>query len=191
MTKRMAALLVAALLVAGGWTLATAQGAPPSATTQASAQPAAIDSSFAAQGASRPGRVHVLRLRPGQDLRAQLVRFARVEHIQAGWIASAVGSVRQATLRFSNRNEATIVPGPFEIVTLSGTLAESGVHFHAAFSDSTGRTIGGHLMDGCPIYTTAEIVIAEAADLVFSRQADKATGFRELNVRPRGPGEKK
>ena len=144
------------------------------------------DSSFATVGASRPGRVHVVRLRPGHDLRAQLMHFARAEHLKAAYVASVAGSVRRATLRLSGRTAASEFAGPFEIVSLTGTLSEARSHLHASFSDSTGRTVGGHLVDGCPIFTTAEVVVVEAADLEFFARPDSLSGFVELGVRPRG-----
>jgi predicted DNA-binding protein with PD1-like motif len=54
---------------------------------------------------------------------------------------------------------------------------------HLAFSDSTGRTIGGHLLDGCRVYTTAEIVLGELPGLVFAREKDPTYGYQELVVR--------
>ncbi len=54
-----------------------------------------------------------------------------------------------------------------------------------SLSDSTGATIGGHLLDGNEIYTTAEIVIGEARQLQFRREADPETTYKELTVRKR------
>jgi predicted DNA-binding protein with PD1-like motif len=51
-----------------------------------------------------------------------------------------------------------------------------------SISDSTGKTIGGHLLDGCKIYTTAEIVIGESSELVFKREKDGTTPWEELQV---------
>ncbi len=55
--------------------------------------------------------------------------------------------------------------GKFEIVSLTGTLAESGSHLHAAISDNIGNIIGGHLKKGSIIYTTAEIVIGNKSSI--------------------------
>jgi predicted DNA-binding protein with PD1-like motif len=49
-------------------------------------------------------------------------------------------------------------------------------------SDEHGRMIGGHLVEGCTIRTTAEIIIGEATDLRFSRPLDSQTGFHELSI---------
>jgi predicted DNA-binding protein with PD1-like motif len=49
---------------------------------------------------------------------------------------------------------------------------------HAAFPQWR-----GHLVEGCLIYTTAEIVIGEARGLMFSREQAAETGYQELRIR--------
>jgi predicted DNA-binding protein with PD1-like motif len=39
-----------------------------------------------------------------------------------------------------------------------------------------------HLWDGCLVYTTAEIVLPELPGLLFRREPDPATGFREREI---------
>ncbi len=81
------------------------------------------------------------------------------------------------------QKEGTSFSEKLEIVSLTGTLAISGVHLHIAISDATGKTIGGHLLDSNLVYTTAEIVIGEAKDLEFSREQDMESGYKELVVK--------
>jgi predicted DNA-binding protein with PD1-like motif len=54
---------------------------------------------------------------------------------------------------------------------------------HLAVSDHTGKTLGGHLMDGCIVRTTAEIAILSIEDLSFKREKDDKTGYDELVVK--------
>lgn len=126
-----------------------------------------------------------LRLRPGQDLRVELGRFARAKHLRAAWIATCAGSCTRTSVRYANQEGTSVREGHFEIVSLTGTLAENGMHVHAAFADSTGATFGGHLMDGTIVYTTAEIVIGGLVQAEFAREVDPAYGWRELVVKPR------
>lgn len=128
-------------------------------------------------------KVFALRLRPGQDLRQQIEAFAKEKHIRAGFIITTVGSLRQAAIRLADQSSPMQFHGKFEIVSLVGTLGHDGVHLHISISDSNGKTIGGHLVEGCLIYTTAEIVIGEARGLVFSREQDSETGYQELWIR--------
>lgn len=126
-----------------------------------------------------------LRLSPGQDLKKELDAFAREKSLQAGFIITCVGSLRRAVLRPADQKEPLIREQKFEIVSLTGTLSPDGSHLHIALSDSRGATIGGHLLEGNLIYTTAEIVVGEAEGLTFRREVDAETGYRELRVEKR------
>jgi uncharacterized protein len=132
-------------------------------------------------------KTYALRLRPGDDLRQQLTAFVQQNHIAAGTMLTCVGSLTVATLRLANQEGPTVYKGHFEIVSLVGTLSTNGSHLHLAVSDSTGRTTGGHLLDGCRVYTTAEIVLGELPQLEFRRETDATFGYQELVVAP-APG---
>ena len=126
--------------------------------------------------------IHAFRLKPGQDLRKELETYVRNQGIEAGWIATCVGSLTQAHLRYANQPEGTTVTGHFEIVSLTGTVSTYGCHLHLSISDIRGRTIGGHLLENSIVYTTAEIVLGESKDLVFTREKDGTTPWDELQV---------
>ncbi|NJN85022.1 MAG: DNA-binding protein [Leptolyngbyaceae cyanobacterium SL_7_1] len=128
-------------------------------------------------------KTFALRLHPGDDLRLCLKQFAQDYALQAGCVLSAIGSLKQATLRFSNQPEGRIIHDMFEVISLAGTLSIHGVHLHMAIADNQGSVLGGHLMEGCLIYTTAEIVIGELEGVMFERAIDRQTGFLELNIR--------
>lgn len=138
---------------------------------------------FIEQGESARVKVFALRLKPGQDLRKEIENFAKQKAIKAGFIVTTVGSLEKTALRLADQNESNIFDGKFEIVSLVGTISPDGIHLHLSVSDNTGRTIGGHLVEGCRIYTTAEIIIGEAEGLLFARETDKLTGYKELRIR--------
>ncbi len=50
-----------------------------------------------------------------------------------------------------------------------------------------GRTVGGHLTEGCTVRTTAEVVLTADDRLLFDREHDPATGYDELVVREPDP----
>lgn len=129
-----------------------------------------------------PLKTYALRLRPGDDLRQQLAAFVQAHRIVAGSMLTCVGSLTVATLRLANQEGPTEYRGHFEIVSLVGTLSTNGSHLHLAVADSTGRTVGGHLLDGCRVYTTAEIVLVELLGLEFRREVDPTFGYQELVV---------
>lgn len=126
--------------------------------------------------------IHALRLHPHQDLKAELDEWARAEAIEAACILTCVGSLRRAVLRYADRSESTTLGGKFEIVSLTGVLSRHGSHYHVSLADGDGRCLGGHLLEGCHIYTTAEITVALVPNLRFLRQLDPQTGYAELVV---------
>lgn len=130
----------------------------------------------------------VLRLSPGEDLKERLQAFVQAQAIAAGGIITTVGSLQQASLRFAGAEQSTVLRDRFEIVSLVGTLSPQGLHLHMAISDRQGRTLGGHVMPGCIIYTTAEIIVGALPGLVFQRAFDPQTGYRELTIQSPSSG---
>ena len=127
-------------------------------------------------------KAYAFRLKPGQDLKQEIQKLVTENKITAGWISTCVGSLTNYNIRFANQSNASNNTGHFEIVSLTGTVSINGSHLHASISDSTGKTIGGHLMDGCIVYTTAEIVIITSNDFIFKREKDGTTPWEELQV---------
>lgn len=125
---------------------------------------------------------YTFRLFPGADLRNSIQSFVKERNIQAGWIVSCAGSITEYSIRFANQNGASTGSGHFEIVSVAGTVSVNGSHLHISISDSTGKTIGGHLMEGCKIYTTAEIVLVESGKYIFTREKDGSTSWKELQI---------
>lgn len=130
-------------------------------------------------------KVFTLRLKPNCDLKQSLKDFVHSHHLQAGVILTAVGSLQQAKIRFADCPDSKLLQEKFEIVSLVGTLSIHGIHLHISISDRTGKTIGGHLEEGCSIYTTAEIAIGEIEEVIFTREIDEETRFKELLILPR------
>ena len=126
--------------------------------------------------------VIAIRLKPGEDLKQSLLRYCIDQEIDAACMLSCVGSLRQAAIRFANQPEGIGFEQPLEIVSLEGTLSQYGIHLHIVVSDSEGQVIGGHLMDGSTIYTTAEIVLGIVLNTIFKREIDPLTGYRELTI---------
>jgi predicted DNA-binding protein with PD1-like motif len=126
--------------------------------------------------------VHAFRLKPGLDLRKEIEAYVKENNISARWIATCVGSLTNYNIRFANQKDGNTGTGHFEIVSLTGTVSTNGSHLHISVSDSTGSTIGGHLLQGNIVYTTAEIVIQSAPNLIFKREKDGSTPWEELQV---------
>jgi predicted DNA-binding protein with PD1-like motif len=125
---------------------------------------------------------YAFRLKPGQDLKQEIQKIVIQKQIKGGWISSCAGSLTNYNIRFANQPVGSSDSGHFEIVSLTGTVSTNGSHIHISVSDSTGKTIGGHLMDRCFIYTTAEIVILSSDNFIFKREKDGTTAWEELQL---------
>ena len=127
-------------------------------------------------------KTYAIRLHPNQDLKKELLKFTKENNIQAGVILTCVGSLRRATLRMADETITNDYEKRFEINSLVGTLSQDGIHLHISLSDATGSEIGGHVKEGCLIYVTAEIIIADLENYKFLREFDEETGFKELVI---------
>lgn len=125
---------------------------------------------------------YTFRLSAGQDLFDAIDAFVLQNQIEAGCVLSGVGSLTHAVLRLANREVQNEYVGYFEIVSITGTVSIHGSHLHVSISDENGYTIGGHLVSGCKIYTTAEIVIAAFTNEVYKREFAEDSGYDELKV---------
>lgn len=128
-------------------------------------------------------KTHAFRLKPGQDLKNEILQYVKEKQIKAGWVSTCVGSLTNYNIRFANQPEGSSGSGHFEIVSLTGTVSVNGSHLHISISDSTGKTIGGHLLDSNIVYTTAEIVLLSSDDFIFKREKDGSTEWEELQVK--------
>lgn len=125
---------------------------------------------------------YTFRLSPGQGLFGSIEAFATEKNVKAGCVLSGVGSLTRVALQFANQKSAAELDGFFEIVSMTGTVSIHGSHLHISVSDQTGRTMGGHLLPGCIIYTTAEIVLMAFDDVIYKREFAADSGYDELVV---------
>ena len=132
---------------------------------------------------------HCFRLHCGDDLYESIQRYADAHHIAAGVVLSAVGCVYRWELRDASGVDVQSGAEDVEIVSLMGTVSEYGCHLHASFSREDLSAFGGHLLPGCTVNTTAEIVLAEIRSCVFTRRPDSETGYEELEIGPAYPEE--
>ncbi len=124
---------------------------------------------------------HCFRLKKGMDLKKEIEDYA-IQNRISGVVLCCVGSLNKFTIRLADGKTILEKEGEFEIVSMTGTLSEDGVHVHISVSDHEGKTIGGHLKNGCIIYTTAEVCLLELETVKFTREFDEETGFEELVV---------
>jgi predicted DNA-binding protein with PD1-like motif len=124
-----------------------------------------------------------LRLLPDMDLRAGLESAVAARGCRAAFVASGIGSLRQAHLRWAGAAATDALCGDLEILTLSGTIAVDGSHLHMSVSDAQGRVTGGHVALGCTVRTTVEVLLILLPGWTFTREPDANTGFAEIVMR--------
>ncbi|MGI9876588.1 PPC domain-containing DNA-binding protein [Vibrio chagasii] len=122
------------------------------------------------------------RLTRGQDLKLELQKLVTKHNVAAGSISSCVGCVSQINIRLANANHTKLIKAPFEIVSVMATLTPNHQHVHISVADENGDVIGGHLLEGTIIATTAELIIHRYDTLTFSREHDDSTGYTELTI---------
>ena len=127
-------------------------------------------------------QIYVFRLRRGQDLKREIAAYAARHHIRAAVLLTAVGCLSRARLRDASGVTVRELTEHLEIVSATGTVSEARLHLHIALSREDLTTVGGHLMDGCLVNTTAEVVLLELPDIAFGEASDPETGYGELTV---------
>ena len=125
-------------------------------------------------------KTYAVRLRRGADLLQSIEAFCVEHQIRAGVLLSGVGCVTKARLRDAGGVNIVSVDEGMEIVSLMGTVSEKRCHLHVSFAKEDLSVIGGHLVAGCLINTTCELVIGELEDCVYEVEFDEETGYDEL-----------
>lgn len=120
------------------------------------------------------------RLHRGDDLLDEIRVAAQENSIHAGVILSGVGCVSHARLRDASGVAVRELDEPCEIVSLGGTVSAVRCHVHAAISKEDLSMVGGHVLAGCIINTTCELVIGVLSNMTFGVEQDPATGYDEL-----------
>ena len=124
-----------------------------------------------------------LRLMPGDDLRRALEQHVHAAGATAAFVVGGIGSLGATRLRLAGADAPITIDGDVEILTLSGSIAVSGVHLHAAVADANGRVTGGHVAPACVVRTTAEVLVVLLPAWHFARTPDATTGYDEPVVR--------
>ena len=127
----------------------------------------------------------MLRLQPGEDARLVLHEWVQAQRIEAAAITSAVGSLTHAQLRYADRADGIMTTADLEVLSLSGTLSVHGMHLHLSVADRDGHMLGGHMLEGCIVRTTLELIVQEIDGVRMLRVKDEVSGYDELSPEPR------
>jgi len=141
----------------------------------------------------KPGRLVPVRLRTGTDVANGIKQVCEELGIRYGAVLVGIGSVRQLsycvltpkpeTKVGAGYTDPELVPGPVEIVGLSGVIFQSEegetlLHLHGTFSDKTGRVYAGHVVSGAnPVLATLDALVGEVIDAKMTRRMDDEVGM--------------
>ena len=125
-------------------------------------------------------KCHCIRLHRGDDLMLSIKQLCKEKNIAAGVVLSAVGCISEGRVRDASGVTIREITDHCEIVSLNGTVSKQRCHLHISLSKEDLSTIGGHLVSGCIINTTCELVIAELPGVRCGVEEDPETGYDEL-----------
>ena len=128
-------------------------------------------------------KTYAVRLRRGVDLLESIKAFCAEKSVKAGVVLSGVGCVTRGRVRDAGGVNIVDIDEPMEIVSLMGTVSPARCHLHVSFSKEDLSVVGGHLVSGCVINTTCELVIGVLEDCVYDVEFDEETGYDELIVK--------
>jgi len=129
---------------------------------------------------AKTGRIVFARFTEDEDLLEAITKTARGNRISVGFLI-LIGSLKKAKVGFYHQGkyEAIEINEPLEIVSCMGNVSikegEPFVHAHIVVSNRNGEAFGGHVMPGCTVAATAELVLIEALDMKLERKRDEKT----------------
>ena len=126
------------------------------------------------------GRIICKRLQRGDDLLIEIKKIAKEEKLKAAVVLSSVGCVSKLRIRDAGGINIRELNENCEILSLNGTISSERNHLHIAFSKEDLSVIGGHLVEGCIINTTCELIIQEIIGWKYETVNDSETGYKEI-----------
>lgn len=119
------------------------------------------------------GKMHFVRLDPGEDVLDSLREAASTQGITSAVIVSGVGSVDGYQAHVVDKPQ--LPPGniyfgsegALDILAVTGMILGGEVHAHITFSNPN-HALGGHLEQGCRVLTFAVIALIETPTEDFS-----------------------
>ncbi len=144
------------------------------------------------------------RLRPGEDLFGRIKEICEENDLTRAVILASIGSLADvafvnpkpgASMPFDPSTMLGVqeLPGPFELLTLEGTVfplvGEFGdlkegdlvLHLHATLSSRTGEVTGGH-MRKATVFTTVELFLARIKGSKAVKKKSVVSALTELRA---------
>lgn len=124
-------------------------------------------------------QVFVARFLEDEDLLETIALAAKQNDVSSGFF-SIIGTVKKAVLGYYKEGKYLPIrkSGPLEIVSCTGNISvkendELVVHAHIVVSDNGGTAFGGHVLPGCLVDATAEMILVKIESKTLKRKFDK------------------
>lgn len=132
----------------------------------------------------------LVRLPKGADLLTALKDACHARGITKAAV-QVIGALEQATLGYYRQDERRYIsyglPEHCEILMGAGNVSlkdgSAFVHLHLTLSKADGSTLGGHAMEGCPVFA-AEALLLPVPGADLTRGFDEPTGLFLWQVQP-------
>jgi len=131
--------------------------------------------------------VIVERLSSGRDILEGLNELVDAKNI-TGADFTAIGAVSRAVVGFfvgRGQYSEKLFEGPLEIVSCVGNVSvkenQPFIHAHISLADHKGNVFGGHLLPGCQVAATFEVIF-HVHDTAMNRTLDSKTGLFLLDT---------
>ncbi|MFW9953180.1 MAG: PPC domain-containing DNA-binding protein [Candidatus Thorarchaeota archaeon] len=131
----------------------------------------------------------VARMVPGEDILETLEDLAKKLEIRAGYLM-LIGAISGATLGYfdleKKQYKSFIIDKDLEVTSCIGNIAVGRdgnpiVHAHIVVADEQGKSFSGHLMRGCRVSVTIEVILT-ILDGKLERAPDSTSGLNLLNL---------
>ncbi len=129
---------------------------------------------------AKTGKIIFARFFEDEDLLEAIAQAVERGRIEAGFFV-LIGTLKKAKMGFfhQGRYQPIEMVEPLEIVSCVGNISvrkdKPHIHAHIAVSNKKGEVFGGHVLPGCIISMTAELVLIEAVDVELQRKLDEKT----------------
>lgn len=131
----------------------------------------------------------VVGLQPGEMLLESLKKAIADRGIRNGAVVSGAGTLKSVRMhyvdhdRFPPKDVFVTVPGPLELVSIQGVIADGEPHLHVTVSRREEGARSGHLEDGSEVLYLAEVAILKCDSLAMVRRLDEARKIKLLGPR--------
>lgn len=127
-------------------------------------------------------KTYVCSLKRGDDLYRSILDLVDKNHIHAGYVCSAVGCLSIVSFRDASGITMQKIKEDVEILSVHGTIGNR-CHLHISVCNEQLHSYGGHLVEGCIVNTTCELILQALDEYIFEEMQDEETGYGELLIK--------